>query len=145
MVFPNFFYYLCKAQLSHIPPLHIPLSRETASPCTTLPPGTTLPSCTRAASRIKRTRLPHTLHLARLCHTRHTHAMHPRPHSTLALRATTPHKGYATRATHTLCILALTAHTPSVLPPPRKGLRHAALPPSMKATLLHAPTPPQVF
>ena len=54
-----------------------------------------------------------TLPLARLCHTRHTHATHPRPHSTHALRATTP----------------------------RKGLRHAALPPSMKATLLHAPTP----
>ena len=52
-----------------------------------------------------------------LCHTRHTHATHPRPHSTLALRATTPHKGYATRATHTLCILALTAHSPSTLSP----------------------------
>ena len=73
--------------------------------------------------------------------TRHAHATHPCPHSTLALRATTLAKGCATRATHTLRILALTAHTPSVLPPPRKGLRHAALPPSMKATLLHAPTP----
>ena len=145
MVIPNFFITFVRHSFHTSHPLHAPLSRETASPCTTLPPGTTLPSCTRAASRIKRTRLPHTLHLARLCHTRHTHAMHPRPHSThalrattprkelchtrhthathprphstLALRATTPHKGYATRATHTLCILALTAHSPSTLSP----------------------------
>ena len=75
---------------------------------------------------------PHSTHALRattprkgLCHTRHTHATHPRPHSTLALRATTPHKGYATRATHTLCILALTAHTPSVLPPLTRAMPHA--------------------
>ena len=85
-----------------------------------------------------------------LCHTRHTHATHPRPHSTHALRATTPRKELRTRTTHTLRILALrattprkelrtrtthtlrthalTAHTPSVLPPPSQGLCHTHAP-----------------
>ena len=63
-----------------------------------------------------------------LCHTRHTHATHPRPHSTHALRATTPRKELRTRTTHTLRTHALTAHTPSVLPPPSQGLCHTHAP-----------------
>ena len=72
-----------------------------------------------------------------LCHTRHTHAMHPRPHSTHALRATTLAKGYATRATHTLRILALTAHTPLRATPLAKGY-------ATRATTKHeSHTPPR--
>ena len=54
----------------------------------------------------------------------HTPLMaHALPHA-LSARDCLTHctsQGYATRATHTLCILALTAHTPSVLPPLAKG------------------------
>ncbi len=108
MVIPNFFITFVRHSFhtSH-PPAH-PLSRETASPCTTLPPDTTLPSCTRAASRIKRTRLPHALHLARAM----PHAPHTRYAPTPSVLPP-PRKELRTRATHTLCILALTAHTPA--------------------------------
>ena len=173
MVIPNFFITFVRHSFHTSHPLHIP-SRERrhrpAPPCHQAPHS---PHGTRAASRIKRTRLPHALHLARamphaphtryasspsqhtrppryhplarLCHTRYAHTTHPRPHSTRVLRATTPRKGLChtrhARATHSRphSTLALRATTP------RKGLRHAVLPPSMKATLLHAPTPPQVF
>ena len=151
MVIPNFFITFVRHIFHTSHTLHAPPSRERrhrpAPPCHQAP------------------------------HSPHAHAL---PHA-LSARDCLTHctsQGYATRATHTLCILALTAHTPSVLPPlaksyatrathtlrilvltahspsqhtrpprypPSQGLCHAALPPSMKATLLHAPTPPQVF
>ena len=99
-----------------------------------------------------------------LCHTRHTHATHPRPHSTHALRATTPRKELRTRTTHTLRILALRATTPrkgyampryhqawkprsSTHPrppcyPPRKGYATCAAH-TLRILALTAPTPPQ--
>ena len=111
MVFPNFFYYLCKAQLSHIPPLHIPLSRETASPCHQAPHS---PHGTRAASGAMHTRC--TSQKAML--TRHTHATHPRLSQHTRPHTTTPAKGYATRA-------ALPHSTHALHTTPRKGLCHA--------------------
>ena len=141
MVIPNFFITFVRHSFHTSHSLYIPSRKRRHRPAPFLPPGATLPSWHTRCLTHTRTRLPHTLHLA---------------------------KGYATRATHTLRILALTAHTPSVLPPlaraaphaprtryasspsqhtrppcyhPSQGLRHTALPPSMKATLLHAPTP----
>ena len=142
MVIPNFFITFVRHSFHTSHSLHIPLSRETASPCTH--------PATRHHTPLMAHALPHALSardcLTRctsqgLCHTRHTHATHPRPHSTHALRATTPRKGLCharhAHATHPRphSTHALRATTP------RKGLRHAALPPSMKATLLHAHTP----
>ena len=172
MVIPNFFITFVRH------------SFPTSTPCT--PPSRErrhrpAPPCHQAPHSPHAHALPHALS-ARDClthctsqgyATRATHTL-----CILALTAHTPSvlpplaKGYATRATHTLRILVLTAHSPSALPPltramphaphtryasspsqhtrpprypPSQGLCHAALPPSMKATLLHAPTPPQVF
>ena len=142
MVIPNFFITFVRHSFHTSHSLHIPSRERRHRPAPFLPPGATPPSRhTHCLTHYAHATASHTAPRKGLCHTRHAHATHPCPHSTLALRATTLAKGCATRATHTLRILALTAHTPSVLPPPRKGLRHAALPPSMKATLLHAPTP----
>ena len=113
MVIPNFFITFVRHSFHTSHPLHIP-SRERrhrpAPPCHQAPHS---PHGTRAASRIKRTRLPHALHLAR--------AM---PHA--------PHTRYAPTPSQ---------HTRPPRYHPSQGLCHAALPPSMKATLLHAPTP----
>ena len=118
MVFPNFFITFVRHSFHASPPLHIPLSRERASPCTVLPPGTTLPSwhtrcLTRHAPR-KRLRTRDSL-------TRCT-SQRAMSHALLSLTAhTPPHtttlaKGYA----HAL--LSLTAHTPSTLPPPQRAM-----------------------
>ena len=116
MVIPNFFITFVRHSFHTSHTLHIPLARD----------GIALHPCHQALHFPHAHALPHALSardcLTRctsqgLCHTRHTHATHPHPHSTLALHAIPPRKGYATRATHTLCILALTAHTPSALPP----------------------------
>ena len=136
MVFPNFFYYLCKAQLSHIPhSLHIPSRERRHRPAPPLPPGAILPSW--------HTRCPHALS-ARDCLTRctsqramltrHAHAMHPRPHSILALRATTPRKELRTRAAtrhHT----PLMAHTRYATPPHKGGYATHAATNAPKASL----------
>ena len=106
MVFPNFFYYLCKAQLSHIPPLHIPLSRETASPCHQAPHS---PHGTRAASRAMHTRCTS----QKAMFTRHTHATHPRLSQHTRPHTTTPAKGYATRAALPHSTHALHTTTPA--------------------------------
>ena len=113
MVIPNFFITFVRHSFHTSHSLHIP-SRERrhrpAPPCHQAPHS---PHGTRTASRIKRTRLPHTLHLAR--------AM---PHAPRTRYASSPSQ-----------------HTrPSALPPSQRAMPHA-LPPNMKATLLHAPTP----
>ena len=81
--FSKLFYYLCKAQLSHIPlPAH-PLSRETASPASSYHQAPHSPHGTRTASRITHTRLPRTLHLAKgYAHAPHTrYASSPSQHT----------------------------------------------------------------
>ena len=148
MVIPNFFITFVRHSFHTSHPLHIPSRERRHRPA---------PPCHQAPHSFMAHALPHALSardcLTRctsqgLCHTRHTHATHPRPHSTLALRATTPRKGLrhmrhahcSSRITHTRLhprphsTLALRA-TPS------QGLRHATLPSSMKATLLHAHSP----
>ena len=126
MVIPNFFITFVRhifhtSHTLHAPPLardgialHLPATRHhTPLMAHALPHALSARDClTRCTSQ-------------GLCHTRHTHAMHPRPHSTHALRATTLAKGYATRATHTLRILVLTAHSPSALPPLTRAMPHA--------------------
>ena len=93
MVIPNFFITFVRH------------SFPTSTPCT--PPSRErrhrpAPPCHQAPHFPHAHVLPHALSardcLTRctsqgLCHTRHTHATHPRPHSTHALRATTPSQG----------------------------------------------------
>ena len=140
--YSKLFYYLCKAQLSHIPPPAHPLSRETASPCT---------PATRHYTPLMAHALPHALSardcLTRctsqgLCHTRHTHATHPRPHSTLALRATTPRKGYAMPRYHQAWKPRSSTHPRPPCYPPRKGYATCAAH-TLRILALTAPTPPQ--
>ena len=146
MVIPNFFITFARHSFHTSHPLHIP-SRERrhrpAPPCHQAPHS---PHGTRAASRIKRTRLPHALHLAR--------AM---PHTPSALPplaksyAHAPHTRYASSPSalpplaksyaHTLRTHALTAHTPSVLPPPRKGYA-THTPHAQNAAMLSLAAPP---
>ena len=117
MVIPNFFITFARHSFHTSHPLHIP-SRERrhrpAPPCHQAPHS---PHGTRAASRIKRTRLPHALHLAR--------AM---PHTPSALPPLA--KSYA-HAPHTRY-----ASSPSALPPLAKSYAHA---PHTR----YAPTPSQ--
>ena len=141
MVIPNFFITFVRHSFHTSPlPAH-PLSRETASPASSYHQAPHSPHGTRAASRIRARGSLARCTSQRAMLTRHAHTMHPRSHSTHALRATTPRKGLRhTPHAHAMhprphSTLALRATTP------RKGLRHAVLPPSMKATLLHAPTP----
>ena len=87
MVFPNFFITFVRHSFHTSPTLHIPLSRETASPCHQAPHS---PHGTCAASRAAPRKG------AML--TRHAHATHPRPsHHT---RPPPPAKGYATHTPH---------------------------------------------
>ena len=139
MVFPNFFITFVRHSFHTSHPYTSP-SRERRHrlhhTCHQAPHS---PHGTRSL-----TRHAHALHIAKghahatlsraaprkgLCHTRCSPSQHTRPHTT------TLAKGYATRAALPHSTHALRATTP------RKGLRHAVLPPSMKATLLHAPTP----
>ena len=108
MVIPNFFITFARHSFHTSHPLHIP-SRERrhrpAPPCHQAPHS---PHGTRAASRIKRTRLPHALHLAR--------AM---PHTPSALPPLA--KSYA-HAPHTRYAPTPSQHTrPPCYHPPAKG------------------------
>ena len=94
---------------SALPPLtrampHAPHTRYASSPSQHTRPPCYHPSQramphaphTRYASSSSQHTRPPRYHPSQgLCHTRHTHAMHPRPHSTLALHAIPPRKGYA--------------------------------------------------
>ena len=112
MVIPNLFITFVRHSFHTSHSLYIPSRKRRHRPAPFLPPGATLPSWHTRCLTHTRTRLPHTLHLA---------------------------KGYATRATHTLRILALTAHTPSVLPP----LARAA--PCRATTKHESHTPPRTL
>ena len=140
MVIPNFFITFVRHSFHTSHPLHIPSRERRHRPA---------PPCHQAPHFPHAHVLPHALSardcLTRctsqgLCHTRHTHATHPRPHSTHALRATTPLQGYATRATHTLHTLALTAHASSALPPLAKGYATRATH-ALRILALTAPSP----
>ena len=127
MVIPNFFITFVRHSFHTSHSLHIPSRERRHRPAHT--PATrrhtplmahALPHAlrTRAASRITHTRLPHTLHLARaMPHALRTHyAPSPLQH-TRPPRYPPPCKAMP----HTLRILALTAHSPSALPPSQRA------------------------
>ena len=112
MVIPNFFITFVRHIFHTSHTLHAPLSRETASPCTH--------PATRHHTPLMAHALPHALSardcLTRctsqgLCHTRHTHATHPRPHSTHALRAIPPSQRAMPHAPHTRYASSSSQHT----------------------------------
>ena len=130
MVIPNFFITFVRHSFHTSHSLHIPSRERRHRPAHT--------PATRRHTSLMAHALPHALRtrdsLTRctsqgLCHTRYAHTTHPRPCKAMPH---TPRTRYASSPSQ---------HPRPPRYHPRKGLRHAALPPSMKATLLHAPAP----
>ena len=101
MVIPNFFITFVRHSFHTSHSLHIPSRERRHRPAPFLPPGATTPSWHTRCLTHTRTRLPHTLHLAKgYAHAPRTRyasspSQHPRPPHT-----TTPAKGYATHTSH---------------------------------------------
>ena len=134
MVFPNFFITFVRHSF-HTSIIHphpcTPLSRETASPCTTPATRHHTPLMAHALPRYAHATLSRAAPRKGAMLTRHAHATHPRPS-----QHPPPHYNPSQRAMpHAL--LSLTAHTPPTLQPSQRAMPHALL--SLTA---HTPSPP---
>ena len=161
MVIPNFFITFVRHSFHTSHSLHIPSRERRHRPAPFLPPGATPPSRhTHCLTHYAHATASHTAPRKGLCHTRyaslpsqhprppryhprkglrhtrHAHATHPRPHSTHALRATTPSQ----RATPCRATTKHESHTPPRTHAPQVFCEESASPITTKIlhiTILH--------